>query len=215
MATPLRLAGMLLLIALPVLAADDQLHQRDRYALHTGDTLELQYRLTPDLNQTVVVQPDGFISIKIAGDVHVAGLTIAQARDLIISKDAYDLNAPELNLVLKDFVHPSIDIAGEVAKPGQIELRQTMTVLSAIVAAGGFTRDAKTGQVLLFRKIDADGYEVQKLNLRHIARAGDSEHNPELKEGDMIYVSRDRISTVERYVRTANLGMYFDPLPTP
>ena len=45
----------------------------ERYVLHPGDVLDIQYRYTPEFNQTVTVQPDGFISLEIGGDLKVAG----------------------------------------------------------------------------------------------------------------------------------------------
>ena len=52
---------------------DDKLHQRPRYILHPGDVLELSYRLTPEFNQTVTLEPDGHASLNIAGDVLLGG----------------------------------------------------------------------------------------------------------------------------------------------
>ena len=39
---------------------------QERYTLHPGDVLDIQYRYTPEFNQTVTVQPDGFISLRSA-----------------------------------------------------------------------------------------------------------------------------------------------------
>src|SRR5271170_7449785 len=83
--------------------ADDQLHPRPRYTLHIGDVLDLTFRLTPEYNQSVTIQPDGYASLNIAGDVHLEGLTLDQAQDLIVQKDSERLNAPELNIILSSF----------------------------------------------------------------------------------------------------------------
>src|SRR5882762_1864397 len=56
--------------------ADDKLHQRPQYVLHTGDVLSLDYRYTPEFNQTVTVQPDGYVNLNIVGNIKVSGLTI-------------------------------------------------------------------------------------------------------------------------------------------
>jgi polysaccharide export outer membrane protein len=45
----------------------------DRYVLHPGDVLDIEYRYTPEFNQTVSVQPDGYISLEMGGDLKVAG----------------------------------------------------------------------------------------------------------------------------------------------
>jgi polysaccharide biosynthesis/export protein len=185
-----------------------------RYKLRPGDTLDLQYRLTPDLNQTVVIQPDDYVSIKIAGEVKVGGLTLQEAHDRILQAEEKHLNQPELNLVLKDFTHPSVVVAGEVFRPGQIELKENTTTLGAVLLAGGFTESAQTGQVLVFRKVDDDMAEVKKVNLTGIKTTADLERDLKLRPGDMIFVPRDKIAKIERYIRIVNTGVYFNPLQT-
>src|SRR5215210_5741448 len=67
-----------------------------RYVLVPGDVFEIQYRYTPEFNQTVTVQPDGYVSLEIGGDVKVAGRNLEQVRTLILSKARTRLAAPEL-----------------------------------------------------------------------------------------------------------------------
>ncbi len=193
-------------------AGNAQLRTRPRYLLRPGDTLQLQYHLTPDLNQTVVVQPDGYVSVNVAGDLHVAGMTVQQAHDLIVDKESGELNKPELNLSLEEFTRPYVVVAGEVAKPGQIEIRDNMTALSAILIAGGFTANAKSGQVIVFRRVNDNLAEVKELSLTRIHKTADLEHDLPLQPGDMILVPRDRISRLQHYIQAANVGMYLNPL---
>src|SRR5229473_469783 len=89
-------------------AADEKLHTRERYRLHTGDSLLLEYRLSPELNQTAMIGPDGYVDLNVAGSVKVSGLTLQEAHDLIVQKASEHLNQPELNLELKDFQHPYV-----------------------------------------------------------------------------------------------------------
>jgi polysaccharide export outer membrane protein len=185
---------------------------QDRYKVRPGDTLELQYHLTPDLNQTVVVQPDGYVSLNVAGEVKVGGYTVPEARALISNAAALRLNQPELNLVLKDFTHPSVVVAGAVYRPGQIELREPTTALGAVLLAGGFVEVSRSGQVWVFRKVNQEMAEVIKLNLTGIKKSADLKRDLALQAGDMIYVPRDKTSTIERYVRLVNTGAYFNPL---
>ncbi len=185
-----------------------------RYILRPGDTLTVQYRLTSDLNQTVVVQPDGYISLNVAGDIHVAGLTVPEAHDLIVHKDEGSLNKPELNLILEEFTHPSIVIAGEVSKPGQIELKEHTTALGAVLLAGGFTESAQTGQVLLFRKVDDQRLEVTKLNLAKLNHASHLRNDVSLQAGDMLLVPRDKVTRIEHYIRIIDFGAFINPLQT-
>jgi polysaccharide export outer membrane protein len=200
--------------ALMANTGQSQLRQRPRYLLRPGDTLQLQYRLTPDLNQTVSVQPDGYVDLNIAGEVQVAGLTVTQAHDLIVAKESEHLNNPELNLILEEFTRPYVVVAGEVAKPGQIEIRDNMTALSAILISGGFTQSAKSGQVIVFRKVNDTIDEVKQLNLTRVHNTVQLEHDMALQPGDLVLVPHDRISRLQHYMQVANVGVFVNPLQT-
>lgn len=182
--------------------ADDQLQQRPRYELHIGDTLDLNYRLTPEFNQSVTIEPDGYVHLNIAGDVLLAGLTLDQAKALIIKKDEVRLNQPELNLVLSNFQHPYVVVGGAVAQPGKIELRENMTALQAVILAGGFSETARDTRVVVFRHINADMGEVHVINLHDIHKDKGLEKDMALESGDMILVPVNRLEHFSRYMRT-------------
>ena len=194
------------------LPADEKLHHRERYTLRSGDVIELQYRYTPELNQTVTVLPDGYVNLNLVGELRVSDLTLTQAHDLILEKARARLNEPELNLVLKEFQKPYVVVAGEVAKPGRFDLRENTTAMQAILLSGGFSQGAQAGQVLLFRKINEADAEVRVLNLSKLRKTADLERDIQLKSGDMLYVPRDKVEKIARFVKLANLGMYFNPL---
>jgi polysaccharide export outer membrane protein len=146
------------------------------------------------------------------GDVRVSDLTVTQAHDLIIQKVQARLNDPELNLILKQFQQPYLVVAGEVAKPGRIDLRENTTAMQAVLLSGGFLASAQTGQVLLFRKINGDTAEIKVLNLGKLRKTSDLEHDVMLESGDMLFVPRDKLEKISRYIKILNIGMYFNPL---
>ncbi len=196
----------------PMCTAQTPLKTRPRYLLRPGDTLDLQYRLTPEFNQTVMVEPDGYINVNIAGTVFVNGMTVDQTHDLLLQKVSTRLKDPELNLVLETFTHPYVVVAGQVTKPGQIELKDNMTALGAILMAGGFTPNAKSGQVIVFRKVNETVAEVKVLHLSKMNKTSQLEKDMALQSGDMILVPQDVISKIEHYLQITNIGMYMDPL---
>jgi polysaccharide export outer membrane protein len=193
------------------LLAQPELRQRPRYLLRPGDTLQLQYRLTPEFNQSVTVQPDGYVDLNIGGEIQVAGLNMTQAHDLIVSKESSRLKDPELTLVLEEFTRPYVVVAGEVTKPGQIEIRDQMSAISAIMMAGGFTNAAKSGQVIVFRKFNDTLAEVKQLNLTRVTKTAQLEHDMALQPGDFVYVPHDRISRLQHYMQLSSLGFYASP----
>src|ERR1700730_1379283 len=183
----------------------------DRYRLQPGDVLEVQYRYSPEFNQTVTVQPDGYISLEIGGDLKIAGLTIEQTREAILKKASTRLQDPVASIILKEFQKPYFVIAGEVALPGKIEMRERVTALQAIMLAGGMKEGARSSQVVVFRRINSDTAEVKLLNLKSIRRTADLENDLTLQPGDMVFVPRDKISKIERFMKLASVAAFMAP----
>jgi polysaccharide export outer membrane protein len=183
----------------------------ERYRLQPGDVFEVQFRYSPEFNQTVTVQPDGYVSLEVGGDLKVAGLTIEQARAAILKKAAVRLQDPVATIVLKEFQKPYFVIAGEVSLPGRIEMRERVTALQAIMLAGGMKEGARSSQVVVFRRINTDTAEVKLLNLKNIHRTADLENDLTLQPGDMVYVPRDKISKIERFMKLASVAAFMTP----
>jgi polysaccharide export outer membrane protein len=203
---------MFLMALISSCAQAQQLRQRPRYTLRPGDVVELQYRYTPEINQTVTVLPDGDVNLNLIGNLKVSGLTVEQTHDLIVQRAQARLNDPDLNLILREFQRPYIVIAGEVATPGKIDLRETTTAMQAILLAGGFKPSAYSTQVLLFRQINSDTAEVKVLNLKNIHKTPQLEHDAQLEPGDMLLVPRNKLENISRYMKLLNIGVYMNPL---
>ena len=213
----LLLAAICLLVMPLVARAQDQRPPRlttvteDRYRLQPGDVLEVQFRYSPEFNQQVTVQPDGYISLEIGGDLKVAGMTIEQTRQTILKQASKRLQDPVATIVLKEFQRPYFVVAGEVAQPGKIEMRERVTAIQAIMLAGGMKETAKSSQVVVFRKINSDVAEVKLLNLKSIRRTSDLENDLTLQAGDMVFVPRDKISKIERFMKLASVAAFMAP----
>src|SRR6266404_6242867 len=214
--------SLLLLIAICFLASAAAIAQRqtaprlttvteERYRLQPGDVFEVQFRYSPEFNQTVTVQPDGYISLEMGGDLKVAGLTIEQTRAAILKKAGARLQDPVAAIVLKEFQKPYFVISGEVNLPGKIEMRERVTALQAIMLAGGMKEAARSSQVVVFRRINSDTAEVKLLNLKSVRRTADLENDLTLQPGDMVFVPRDKISRIERFMKLANVAAFMAP----
>ena len=185
------------------------LHPRERYRLHTGDTLLLDYRLSPELNQTVVIGPDGFVDLNVAGSVRLSGMTLAEAHDVIVQRDGARLNQPELNLQLKDFQRPYVVVAGQVLNPRPIEMREDMTALQAVMLAGGFRDSAKESKVVVYRRLNShtDMAEVHVLNLHNLQKTKQLEQDMQLLAGDVVYVPENNATQFGKIMRIPNFSM--------
>lgn len=184
----------------------------NRYQLVSGDVIDVIYRYTPEFNQTVTIQPDGYILLEIVGDIKMSGLTLEQARQRIIDKATVRLKDPEITLLLKEFQKPYFVVSGEVAQTGKFEMREDITALQAVMMAGGFKESAKSSQIIVFRKLNADVAEVKTLNLKKVKKTSDLENDLTLQSGDIIFVPRNTFSKIEKYVRLSNIGAIIAPI---
>ncbi len=194
-------------------AADrPELHHRNpRYQLCKDDVLQVNFNLTPELNQTVNVQPDGYITLLGVGDLHVEGQTVPDVTQLIRAAYAKTLHNPILTVRLMDFEKPYFIAGGEVGHPGKFELRGDTTLTEAVAIAGGFTESSKHSQVWLFRRVSNDWVETQQFDLKKMLKSGNLREDAHLRPGDMLYVPRNTYSKVKRFIPVATLGTYFNP----
>jgi len=70
---------------------------------------------------------------------------------------------------------------------------------------------AKSSQVVLLRKINSEIAEVKLLNLKNIKRTSDLENDLTLQPGDIVFVPRDKISKIERFMRVASIAAFIAP----
>jgi polysaccharide biosynthesis/export protein len=185
--------------------------RRPLYRLHKSDVLELSFTFSPEFNQTVTVQPDGFVTLKDLPETYVEGLTLPELQAALRKAYAGILHDPEITIVLKDFDKPYFIASGEVSRPGKYELRGDTTVTEALAMAGGFNGQAKHSQVVLFRRVSDGLAESRVLDVKHMLRAKDLTEDMHLKPGDLLFVPQNTISKVRRYLPISSLGAYWNP----
>lgn len=182
-----------------------------QYRLQKSDVIEIKFTFSPEFDQTVTVQPDGFVALKGVRAVFAEGLTSGEFVNTVRIEYATVLRDPEITVSLKDFERPFFLAGGQVGKPGKYELRSSTTVSQAIAVAGGFTEQAKHSQVLLFRRT-ADGLvETRALNVKQMLADHNLSEDFELKPGDMLYVPQNRISKIRKFLPASSLNTFFSP----
>lgn len=180
-----------------------------RYQVMRDDVLVLTFPLSPEFNQTVTIQPDGYVTLLGAGSLHVEGMTVPEVIDVLKTAYAKILRDPMIDVDLKDFQRPFFIASGQVEKPGQYDLRYETTVSEGVAIAGGFTPDAKT-QVFLLHRVSSGVVEVKRLSLKNILQGKRSNEDVRLRPGDMIFVPATRFSTFKKYVPYST-GLYMNP----
>jgi polysaccharide biosynthesis/export protein len=187
--------------------------RRPRYKLEAGDSFDISFELNPEFNQTVTVQPDGYITLRGVGDVAVKGQTVPELTETLRGAYGKILNNPLVSVVLKDFEKPYFIADGQVGHPGKYDLRGEVTLTEAIAIAGGFTEASKHSQVVLFRKASEGWYTGETFNVKQMERTKNLQEDPQLRPGDMLFVPKNRFSKGKVLLPGSSLGAFF-PLPT-
>jgi polysaccharide biosynthesis/export protein len=185
-----------------VAAGDDRpaLQQRNpRYQVQRDDILVITFALSPELDQTVTIQPDGYVTLMNTGSVFVQGMTVPQVVDAVKKAYATTLHDPIIDVDLKDFQKPYFVALGQVGKPGQYDLRYDMTITEAIAMAGGFSSGAKT-QVFLYHRVGNEWAEAKEMNVKQILQGKNVNEDAHIQPGDMIFVPEKFITKFKKYV---------------
>ena len=166
------------------------------YTLHRGDEISIKVFGRPELDDTVVVRPDGRISSSLADDVDAAGMTPAQLDAALTAKFATFFRDPQVSVIVRRFAAEKVFVGGEVGQPGMLPLGGDMTILTAIMQAGGFKRTARTDSVILLRNTGGKAV-AERLNMKTLMTGVTDQR---IQPFDVIYVPMSRIAKVDQFV---------------
>jgi len=179
------------------------------YRLRQGDVLGLSFQLCPEFNQDVTVQPDGEISPRGVNPVNVEGQSLDEVTKSLTRTYTSIMREPVIAVALKDFEKPYFIAAGEVAKPGKYDLRSSMTITEAVAIAGGFDKDAKHSQVVLFRPVGDETFQSRVIDVKKLLAERDLNLDAHVLPGDVLYVPKSKMSMVRPYLPSTNV--FFNP----
>ena len=160
------------------------------YILHNGDTLDIKVYNLPELNEGVVIRPDGVITTLLGDEVKAAGMTASELAARLTEIYGKNFRSPKVSVSVAGFSNLKVYVGGEVALPGVFPLDGEITVASAIIRAGGAKESAGLNEVMLVR-----GAEHRQVDVAAILAS--QAPDVALQPGDMIYVPK---STVSVYV---------------
>ncbi|HEY5803114.1 MAG TPA: XrtA/PEP-CTERM system exopolysaccharide export protein [Lysobacter sp.] len=163
----------------------------DSYQIGIDDIVQVSVWRNPELGITVPVRPDGKISVPLIGDVAAGGRTPAEVAKDIQTRLAVFVRDPQVAVILTDLRSHEylsrVRVTGAVRQPISIPYRQGMTVLDAVLAAGGVTEFAAPAKSDLYRK-SGESTRSYAVRLDHILEDGDLSTNFKVAPGDVITV---------------------------
>lgn len=172
----------------PVELGDLPAEERALYRLHPGDTIMISVWREQELTMETSVRPDGGISFPLAGDIHVAGLSIDEVRQQIAERLEEFIPDPEVAVIARQLLGNVVYVVGRVARPGEFPLRGRVDVLQALAIAGGTTTFADLDDMRILRR-DAEGVQkALEFDYSKVVRGRRLEQNILLQPGDTVVV---------------------------
>ena len=170
------------------------------YRIQVGDRLEVKFFYSPELNEQVIVRPDGRISLQLVQEIVAAGLTPSELMKVIVEKYSAELKKPEVTVIVRSFGAQKIYVDGEVNKPGMVPILGLMTALQAISQAGGMKESAQVSEVLIIRRGAGNRPMAFPVNLDKALDGTDMSQDIALAPFDIVYVPRSAIANVNVWV---------------
>lgn len=162
------------------------------YRLFRGDTLSILAVGFPDgigIN-SITVGLDGYVQLPYVGSVKMEGLTLDEAKAVLMDSLTQYLRIPDLSLVITSYGPRKVYVMGEVNKPGVQNMAiDNMNAYAALATAGGWARKGRSTRIQIMRVVDGTMY-YRTLNMKAYTVKHDLTQNVEIEDGDIIYVPR-------------------------
>ncbi len=194
-----RLGRVLLLAAVVCTSACSWVHGEEgppasvtaapgQYQVGPNDVLSIVVWKQPDISVSQLpVRPDGRISLPLAGEIEVSGLTARQIKEVVTERLKEYVTEPNVTVMVLQVNFPVVFVVGEVTRPGPVAIRQDTTVLQLISMAGGFTSFADRDDVKILRRDKGKEYRL-KFDYDAVVGGQHPEQNLIVRPGDVIVV---------------------------
>ncbi|WP_456377120.1 XrtA/PEP-CTERM system exopolysaccharide export protein [Thiolapillus sp.] len=162
-----------------------------KYLVGVDDTLSVSVWRNEELSVSAIVRPDGIITVPVIGDVVAAGRTPEEVASDIRERLSKYIRSPQVAVSVTGLVSNAyltrVRVTGAVTQPVSTAHRPGMTVLDAVLEAGGLTEFASPDKARLYRKVDGK-VKAYPVFLKQILQKGNLSTNYRLLPGDIISI---------------------------
>ena len=157
------------------------------YKVQPGDILEISVWKEEDLNQEVLVRPDGGLSFPLAGEMNALGKTVEQLRAEIVERLSRFIPDLVVTVSVRQILGNKIYVIGQVNRPGDYVVNPQVDVMQALSMAGGTTAFASLKDIAVLRRT---GSRQVRLEFRYdeVLKGRNLEQNIVLESGDIVVV---------------------------
>lgn len=170
----------------------------EEHHLQVGDAISIRSYFNSQLNQEVVVRPDGRISVMLIGELSVAGITPEELARRIREPYKRVVGDTDLTVAVTRTAGMNVYLSGEIKAPALLQLDGNLTLLQAVARAGGFLPSANRSHVLLIRNKGDGTLTVSKVDIEKILR--NEAPDVFLQRRDVVYVPKSEIAQAGQFV---------------
>jgi polysaccharide biosynthesis/export protein len=170
----------------------------DKYYVGPSDVISVNIWLSPPLNFSLTVTPEGTIIVPSVGEIRLVDLKLSEAKKKIVTeiKKKYLTGDPTVTLVKPRKV--IVTVLGAVRFPGKYSLDATERIDRAVAEANRY-KDEKGESFRIGRNIRLTRHsgEVTRIDIPYYYATKNDDLNPLIREGDEIFVPS---TNSEKYV---------------
>ena len=164
----------------------------ETYRLTKYDVIDIQVIGLPEGvgMSDIMIGPDGYVQLPYVGPVKLAGMTLEEAKSVLVERMSEYLKFPDMALIMRSYGPRKVYVMGEVGAPGIHDLGvDNLNVYAALSSAGGIKRRGRSTQVQVLR-VDGDTMYYKQINIKNYIKKHDLTQNVALQDGDIVYVPR-------------------------
>lgn len=159
----------------------------DSYKVLPGDVLQVSVWREPDLQQEVLVRPDGAFSFPLCGDINARNQSVADLQAEITKRLGKYISDPVVTVSVSEVLGNKVYVIGQVNNPGEFIVNPQVDVLQALSMAGGTTPFANLNDIKVFRRAE-NNRQVLPFRYDDVIKGRNLEQNILLHSGDVVVV---------------------------
>jgi protein involved in polysaccharide export with SLBB domain len=177
------------------------------YTIGNDDLLEVVFWQSPLLNQSVVVNSDGKITLAVIGDITAAGLTpSALAKKIVEQISRFNRDISQATVTVTSYVSKTVFVEGEVASPGRYAREVIPDLWTIIKEMGGATAVGDLRNVKIVRGGTVDLGKIISVDVLAAVSSRDFSGLPKIHPHDVIQVPRTMSGVSTTGISMENTG---------
>jgi len=171
-----------------------------KYIIQSGDQLDIKFFYNPELNESLIVRPDGMISLQLIDEIQAYGKEPATLDKELTEAYSRELRKPNITVIVRTFANQRVFVGGEVGQEQLLTLQSGLTPLQAVFEAGGFLDTADPSSAIVIRKGPDNKPMPIHIDLTEAMKGQGEAGNFRLQPNDVVYVPKSPIANANTWV---------------